>query len=317
MRLTREIERVMRMMTGLGLFTETALDTYTLTPNGAGFVSASPLSAAVHNLYCPPPSSIPQQTNKQHRFQMGQLTTHIPSFLARTSYANPTDALHTPFQDAMDTELTYFDWIKARPVDHEMFNRTMALNQAWRGVSWFEYFPVASKLSSSSEETLLVDVGGGVGIDILAFQKAFPDLKGKLVLQDLPSVVDGLQLPQGVKAQGHDFFSPQPVKNAKAYYMRNILHDWPDKQALQILGHVKEAMGKESLLLVNEGVVPEMGTSLMQAQFDINMMGIGALDRTEREYENLFESAGLRVVGRHVPEVLVLGTGTVFEVVLA
>jgi hypothetical protein len=56
---------------------------------------------------------------------------------------------------------------------------------------WFTTFPADEILikdadQNSSDAVLLVDVGGGKGHDIAAFQQAYPDAPGKLILQDLP-----------------------------------------------------------------------------------------------------------------------------------
>ena len=52
------------------------------------------------------------------------------------------------------------------------------------------------------------------------------------------------------------------MKGARAYYMRQILHDHPDGPAIEILREIREAMTKESVLLVNENFLPEIGASL-------------------------------------------------------
>ncbi|KAJ5157192.1 uncharacterized protein N7482_008292 [Penicillium canariense] len=114
-----------------------------------------------------------------------------------------------------------------------------ALPPAWPGL--VRVLPVTARLRVSHEtDPLLVDIGGGQGEDLKRLRHQFPDLRGRLILQDLPTVIAGAtDLPADIEAQSHDFFQPQPVKNAKGYFMRRILHDWPDKQAAQILGHVQ------------------------------------------------------------------------------
>jgi hypothetical protein len=63
-----------------------------------------------------------------------------------------------------------------------------------------------------SDPALLVDIGGGYGHDLLAFHQKYPN-KGKLLLQDLPSVVAQKRgFPEGIEAMGYDFFTEQPVK---------------------------------------------------------------------------------------------------------
>jgi hypothetical protein len=141
-----------------------------------------------------------------------------------------------------------------------------------RGAEWFEFYPVAEKLqvsTSSASDVLLVDVGGGHGQAIAGFKDKNPTAIGKLIVQDLPVVVDSItQLPSGLTAMSHNFFEPQPIIGAKAYYLRAVLHDWPDKQALAILQSIKEAMSEDSVLLIDEVLLPETNVPIFKAQMD-------------------------------------------------
>jgi hypothetical protein len=67
----------------------------------------------------------------------------------------------------------------------------------------------------------------------------------------------------------HDFFKAQPVRNAKAYFLRTVLHDWPDMQAVQILRRLRAALGADSLLLISETVLPESGVALSAVLSDL------------------------------------------------
>ena len=105
-----------------------------------------------------------------------------------------------------------------------------------RGEEWFEVYPVEERLRAAGDKPLLIDIGGELGHDLTALKAKFPNIFEKLVVQDLPIIIDHVKdLPPGIEAMKHDFFSPQPVKDVKAYYCRNFLHDWPDKQAREIL----------------------------------------------------------------------------------
>lgn len=69
--------------------------------------------------------------------------------------------------------------------------------------------------STPSRQDLLVDIGGGWGHDLIAFHEKYPTrgTRGRLVLQDLPSVIKDTGAPlSGVEAMGYDFFTEQPVK---------------------------------------------------------------------------------------------------------
>lgn len=166
-------------------------------------------------------------------------------------------------------------------------------SQSLRGKYWFEIYPVAEKLNSASDRTLLVDIGGGVGHDVIAFKKRFPEMSGELVLQDLPQVIGSIDgaLPDGIAAIGHDMFEPQPIRGAKAYYLRTVLHDWPDKQALEALARIREAMAEDSVLLIFEHTTPDtLEVPIVPASLDIQMMEVfSSLERTEEQWVSLLE----------------------------
>lgn len=84
-------------------------------------------------------------------------------------------------------------------------------------LKWFESFPIAESLfaglKGDPHAVALVDVGGGRGHDLEAFKQAFPDRKGRLILQDQADVIDDIKhLPVGIESMPYDFFTPQPVQ---------------------------------------------------------------------------------------------------------
>lgn len=197
----------------------------------------------------------------------------------------------------------------------------MTISRKGRGEEWFEFYPVEEKLLSaqSTNEILLVDIGGGIGHDLVAFKDRFPKAQGKLVLEDLPNVVAEAPLRDGIEALGHNFFDPQPpqLKNAKAYYLRTVLHDWPDNQSRIILRHIRNIMSEDSILLLNENSIPDTNVPLFAAQADFTMMAcFSSLDRTEQQFAELLDSSGfhLRKVWR--PKVVLPVSAVLFEAVI-
>ena len=78
-------------------------------------------------------------------------------------------------------------------------------------------------------------------------------------------------------------FADQPITGAKAYYVRTVLHDSPDKQAVEILRRIKGAMSPGSPLLINESVMPEENPTWFQTKVDFQMMlFFAAGERTEK-----------------------------------
>ena len=246
------------------------------------------------------------------------ILSKLPEYFEGRGFRNPTDAFDGPFQYAMETKLHFFDWLQLHPKDQKAFNTVMGISRMNRGDEWYEYYPVEENLGAAGSEPLLVDIGGGLGHDLIAFKQKFPHLRGKLILQDLPVVIDDVKgLPSGIEAMKHDFLKPQPVRNAQAYYLRTVLHDWPDKQAREILKNIRGAMGKHSKLLINENALPEDNVPLYPAELDISMMVLfSSLERTQSQFKELMESAGFQLVKIWTPKVMVPGSGTLFEAVL-
>lgn len=108
----------------------------------------------------------------------------------------------------------------------------------------------------------VVDVGGSRGHIAAAIAVKFPALN--LVVQDLDSTVEGAEKDLPVEAQGrvkfmiHSFFDTQPVV-ADVYFLRAILHNWPDKYCMQILRALIPALRKGARVVINDACLPEPG----------------------------------------------------------
>lgn len=174
--------------------------------------------------------------------------------------------------------------------------------------------------------SLVVDVGGGIGHistavaqnhALLKFQvQDFSDLaEESRVLQQSAGVSDRVQFCP------HSFFEPQPetCRRAAVYFLRNIMHNWPDLYCRRILKPIVEAMGPDSRLLVCDIVLPESNTmpKTQEAQvraLDIVMLSMfNAQERSYEDWQDLFTSVDSRlritaVVGR--PK---LGTDSLIE----
>ncbi|KAF8634693.1 hypothetical protein AX15_000751 [Amanita polypyramis BW_CC] len=124
---------------------------------------------------------------------------------------------------------------------------------------------------SLPKNSTIVDVGGGIGSTSMLLASAFSEGDGnlglKFIVQDRPVVVDmgekawKTQCPKllengVVKFQVHDFFTPQPVRNAAIFLLRVVLHDWPDDFARQILLQLRYAASENTKLLIADFVLP-------------------------------------------------------------
>ena len=75
------------------------------------------------------------------------------------------------------------------------------------------------------------------------------------------------------------------------------MHDWPDDKCRLILKNTKSAMSQESMLLIDEMVIPSRGASWRATQLDVTMMAcLAAQERTLKQFEALLAGAGLKLV---------------------
>lgn len=173
---------------------------------------------------------------------------------------------------------------------------------------------------ASQGETLIVDIGGGNGHELLEFRRRFPKptYPGRVVLQDLPATFSHVDIAalekDGVEVMEHDFFKPQPVNGAQFYYMASVIHDWSDADSTVILNNIKPAMKiNHSSILVVDLVVPEERVPHWHAMLDITLLAIMCgKERNRKELAKVVEGCGLKVLA-----VAVLETGEgVTEIVL-
>ncbi|KAL4947184.1 S-adenosyl-L-methionine-dependent methyltransferase [Aspergillus filifer] len=308
------LARVMRFLSAYDMFQEVGSQESTSIP----VYKATPVALALAH-------GTAESAIFKHQAGYTPISASLNDYLASTGYQNPSNAYKGPLQFTRRTTAHYFDWLASNPEAQEAFNTTMGLLRVMSD-RWFELYPVVERLDieqnpgdiesgkgkeGDENRVLLVDVGGNKGDEILAFRRAFPDLPGRLVLQDIPAVASGIfqSLGDNIEVMPHDMFDPQPVKAARMYLLRRILLDWPDNQALQVLRNMREAMAPDSALLIYDIVYPEQGqtgggrAAREAADLDLVMMEcFSALIRTEGEWVGLLESAGLVVRNIHRAE---------------
>ena len=85
---------------------------------------------------------------------------------------------------------------------------------------------------------------------------------------------------------------------ARCYYMHEILHDWSDEPALQILKNLQPAMVPGySKLLIHDHVLSDREPHPQQTGYDLMMMVmVAGKERNEVAWRKLLGDAGLRIV---------------------
>ncbi len=186
-----------------------------------------------------------------------------------------------------------FDYFAENPELAELFNQTMT------SISELTDATVVAGYDFSGYPTI-VDVGGGHGPLLSAILEATPCSQG--VLYDLPSVVADAprllrnqEVADRVRIAEGSFFECVPP-SGDAYILKNILHDWPDEKALQILRNVRAAARPRATVLLVELVIPRHNRDFPGKWADLEMMlNLGARERTAAEYRDLLSEAGFRM----------------------
>jgi len=143
----------------------------------------------------------------------------------------------------------------------------------------------------------VVDVGGGTGSLLAEILRARPTVRGTLV--DLPRTVtrsveifQAAGVAERVTAVGQSFFDPLPA-GADLYLLKNLLADWPDREAMAILRRCAEAARPAGRVVVLGGVSPDEGGAPSPAL--MMMVLVGGKERSLVEFRELARAAGLEV----------------------
>lgn len=156
------------------------------------------------------------------------------------------------------------------------------------------------------KEGVFCDIGGGVGTTAAIVLEHYPDLKAMVV--DQPSVskranayLAGKGVSDRAKAIGGDFFKPFPqdLATCDVFFLKFILHDWPDEESIDILKNILNVAKPGSKVAIMEQVLdtagPNMETS--KAMMSINMLSsnkYGAMERNVPHYAKLLKDAGYK-----------------------
>ena len=275
--------RLLRYMASVRLIKETGKDTFTGNNVTKTFTNPGFQGGVYHN----------------HDYAQPGLQL-LPDFLKKHNYEDVNNATDTPILQAWGaTGMPIFAHYPTQPELFGHFQQFMAVQRLGMP-TWLDVYPYKAQAESlsSPEQPFFVDVGGGFGHQTLAIRQALPKLPNKFILQDMAQT---LAMPPTVKHPGienvvQDFWTPQTITGAKIYYLRNVIHDYPDEEAVKILKLTKDALGPDSVILLDEMFLTDTGVHWQAAQIDITMMnGLAATERNESQWHTLVAKAGLRI----------------------
>ena len=147
----------------------------------------------------------------------------LPQYFRAQGYKLPVDPTAGPFQQAFNTGLPTFEYWATLPGAMQNFNTYMTGNQSKRA-TWLDWYPIEERLlkdhRANDDAVLMVDIAGGRGHYLLAFRDKFPDAKGRLVLQEVPEMIDDAEdLHPSIERMKYDMFELQPIEGNIAYHV--------------------------------------------------------------------------------------------------
>lgn len=260
--------RVMRLLTGAGIFAEREDGFFELTP-AADYLR----------------SNVPGSMRRLIMLWGGEL------------YRAFGDLLHSVKTGECAFDHTFgmgvFPYLTQHPEAGRIFNEALT--------DWVlqQHAAVVNAYDFSGFKTM-VDVGGGHGALITTVLKANPRLRG--VVFDQPSVVEGAKknieaarLADRCEAVGGNFFDAVPA-GGEIYCLSLVIHDWDDHRSLEILKNCHRAMAEGGTLLLVEVLVGPSNTPDWGKISDVYMLAVtGGRERTVSEYAELFTAAGFRL----------------------
>lgn len=137
----------------------------------------------------------------------------LPEFLESTGWRNPTDSKHALFQFASGGEQDIFSWLHEHPPIMKAFSACMAASTILQGLRLPDI--IASTLPRDAghdeKQVFCIDIGGGSGKLLSEVCQLRPDIKGRMIVQDLPKEIEEREVLEKVEGMPYNFFDPQPV----------------------------------------------------------------------------------------------------------
>lgn len=142
-----------------------------------------------------------------------QQMSHLTRFFDLHGFRSPSDPMNSPAAFAAGEKDVDVFTLMARTPASEVFNETMAVASQLAAKEVCNTFRFDT-LEAGEGGVALVDVGGGKGQMLKEILHAFPDMQGRVVLEDLEAVLHSgtVVLDERVELRPYNFFEgAQPI----------------------------------------------------------------------------------------------------------
>ncbi|KAI9574085.1 O-methyltransferase-domain-containing protein [Boletus coccyginus] len=259
----KKLARLMRLLATRGCYSEVETDTFANTRLSLILHSENPIRPMI---------SLQVEGPKKGNYVLYE-TLKDP----KTAYSEEPE--HSPMMYAHNKEghgfgSTFYGLMEQEATRRERFHLAMrAFNDITGSLTFIAKFPF-------EKYSTVVDVGGGIGAFSLPLAQTHKHIK--VTIQDLSEAlvqsraVWEKDYPEAVQENRIEFselnfFTQIPVQGKDIYYLRSIIHNWPDQQARLILRNLRQALGLHSRILIHDYVL--RGLSRRQAEEEATSLG--------------------------------------------
>jgi O-methyltransferase domain len=265
--------RLLRFLVARGVFSENSLGVFTLNRAARALCEGHP-------------------SNLREWFDLDGVGSAIDG-----SFQGLLDAVRTG-EPAFDKHMGKSFWETL--ASNSQFNKSFASNMERQSS---EQAPEIVEGYSWPSLGVVIDVGGGTGSVLSRILETHKNLRG-ILLDAIASPDETAELL--VKANVSDrcevltssFFDELPSK-ASVYLLRNVIHDWSDRDSVRILQRCFEAMTTTSRVVIVERVLDGKGNQRETTDVDLRMLVLfGSRERSLREFDSLAAAAHLQPLSR-------------------
>jgi SAM-dependent methyltransferase len=189
----------------------------------------------------------------------------------------------------------FFDYFAHSPELSAIFSRLMSQSVTDRIAEIVRAYDF-------SRMKTIVDVGGGTGALLSAILTANPGAEG--VIFDTPDVIAQAHtslarssVAKRIDPVGGDIFRGPLPASGDLYVLSNIIHDWDDHAAEQILHNCHAAVRTDGRLLIIEEIMPaRVGDAPQTIANDYSMLLLtGGRQRTKLEFRQLLAATDFQL----------------------
>ncbi len=256
------MHKLLRVLSSFDIFSENQDETFSITDVGRYFCHSHPESVKDF-LFC----------DESRWNPFGRMDTVLKTGLPA-------------FNDFY--QKSYFGYLTERPALQEQFDRHML------AVSSYEDQILAKELPLKENDHFM-DIGGGAGGLVEAALQKHPSATA--VLFDLPEVINAIstKLDERITPLKGSFFKPINAQCDTAI-LKRVLHDWNDKECVQILSNAKNTLRPGGKLLIIETILEGPKDPQLTRIFDLLLLTLfGGRERYLQDYQDLLKRSGMKL----------------------